>query len=240
MAWARASRSISWDDTLKENRDATQAISASIDSAEWDFGVPQELKALNGTYVTYEITDEATASGLVANSRITISYATDADIFTDTYTALATITSATTVATKGRHFIQVSDGTTTVKFSRIKFRITLDNNSQAVAPPIIYSVVAEAQLMAYSEVWDLVVRIQDEANNERPKGRQWKAHQLMDNLEALAQNKVYVDFVDGERYAEDENRSTTHVVQVEDPQFVIEELDTGEGYCSVRLRAVPV
>lgn len=231
---------VSWDDTLKENRDASQAISATQDSAEWDFGVPQEQKALNGVYVNYEITDNATTSGLVANSRITISYALDAGIFTDTFTALTTMTSATAVLAKGRHFIPVSDGTTTVKFNRIKFRITLDNNGQAVAPPIVYSVVPEAQLLASSEVWDLVVRIQDEANNERPKSRQWKAHQLMDNLEDLAQNKNYVTFIDGIRYAEDENHSTTHVVQVEDPQFVIEDLDTGEGYCQVRLRSVPV
>lgn len=232
---------ISWDDGLKENRDASQAISGTWESSEWDFGVPQEIKALNGVYVNWEITDTSTTSGLVANSRITISYALDSNIFLNTYTDLTTITSATTVAAKGRHFITVSDGSSTIKFNRIKFKVTLDNNSSTtVAPPILYSVVPEVQLMAYSEVWDLILRIQDEADNERPRARQWKAHQLRDNLEDLAQNKAYVTLLDGARYGSKVSEWTSHVVQVEDPQDVIEDLDTGEGYCRVRLRAVPV
>lgn len=232
---------ITWDDSLKENRDSGQPIVGTWDSSEWDYGVPQELKALNGVYVTHDITDGSTASGLIADSRITISYAADEDIFTDTFTDVATITSATTTAHKGRHFLTVSDDDETVKFSRIKFRITLDNNgSSTVAPPILYSAVPEAQLMAYSEVWDLIVRIQDEAHNERPLEREWRAYILYDNLESLATSKEYVELLDGVRYQGDNNRHSTHIVQVEDPHFVLENLDAGEGYCTVRLRSVPV
>jgi len=223
----------SYEDLRRENRDASQAISATHTSAEWDFGVPQELKALIGFYVSYEVTDSGTTSGLVANSRITVSYATDGGSFTDT----TTITSATSVTTKGRHFIGVSDGSSTVKFSRLRVKVTLDNNASAVAPPILYSVVAEAQLMAYAETWDLVVRTRDEDMSRRPTTRQNRGSYLRDNLEDLAQNKAIVTFLDGARY-QDPNHYTTHTVMVEDPIDIIQ--SDAQGVCQVRLRAVPV
>jgi hypothetical protein len=231
---------ISWDDGVKENRDASQAISGTLESGEWDYGLPQEQKALIGFYVTYEVTDPATDSGLLANSRITISYATDEGIsVTPTYTALDVITSTTIVTAKGRHFLPVSDADSTKKFSRLKIKITLDNNSTAVAPPIVYSVVAESQLMAYAETWDLAVRVQDEdANQNHPRSRQVDASVLRDNLLNLAVNKEIVEFQDGARYGPRPNAAfTTHTVMVEDPTDVIDH--GGEGYMQIKLRSVP-
>jgi hypothetical protein len=231
-----------YDDLIKENRDGSQAISATLESGEWDYGVPQEQKALIGFYVTYEVTDSATASGLLADSQITISYATDNDIsVTPSYTDLTTITSATSVTRKGRHFIQVSDAATTEKFTRLKIKLTLDNNSSAVAPPIVYSVVAESQLLAYAETWDLVVKIEDEANNDRPRSRQKEPSFMRDNLISLATNKDIVTFLDGARY-ELNGEYSTHTVIVEDPTDVInkDEDHYAEGFMQLRLRSVPV
>jgi hypothetical protein len=230
----------SYDDSVKENRDASQAIAGSLESGEWDFGVPQEQKALIGFYVTYEVTDAATLSGLSANTRITVSYATDEGIsVTPSYTALDTVTSATEVIHKGRHFIPVSDADTTVSFSRLKIKIALDNNSTAAAPPIVYSVVAEAQLMAYAETWDLVVKVEDEeSGSDHPRSRQNRASFMRDNLLDLAINKQIVSFVDGTRVRFNDT-PTEHTVMVEDPTDIISSPDTAEGYMALKLRAVP-
>jgi hypothetical protein len=106
-----------------------------------------------------------------------------------------------------------------------------------VAPPIIYSVVAEAQLMAYSETWELIVAIENEVDNDRPRSRQVNASVLRDNLLNLALSKEIVLFQDGARY-EPQMGFTEHTVMVEDPTDVIE--NEAEGYMSLRLRAVPV
>ncbi len=231
---------ITWDDLVKENRDDSQAIAASLESGEWDFGVPQEQKALIGFYVTYEVTDPTTTSGLVADSQITVSYSTDEAISAvPTYTALTTITSLTSVTAKGRHFLAVSDEDSTVKFTRLKVKIAIDNNSTAVAPPIVYSVVAEAQLMAYAETWDLTVKVESEKDNDAPRSRLVAASVLRDNLLSLATNKNIVEFLDGARY-EEQMGNTTHVVIVEDPTDVIVSPSLAEGYMKVKLRAVPV
>ena len=231
---------ITYEDLVKENRDASQAVSATVESGEWDFGVPQEQKALVGFYVNYEVTDSATSSGLLANTRITVSYATDSAISASpTYTALTTITSATAVTQKGRHFIAVSDATTTAKFTRLKMKITLDNNSTAVAPPIVYSVVAEAQLLAYAETWEMAVRVQDETGNIRPRSRQSSASVLRDNLLSLATNKDIVTFLDGSRYEKSLGTAyTTHTVTVEDPTDLVGL--NAEGTMRLKLRSVPV
>src|SRR5207344_1734585 len=118
---------------------------------------------------TYKVTDAATTSGLIANSRIKISYSIDDAAYVD----LSVIDSTTEPSgPKGRVFQQVSTGDNTVKFSRLKMKITLDNNSTTVAPPVVFGVTAEAQLMAYAETWDLAVRVEDEDSNERPLTRQ--------------------------------------------------------------------
>ena len=223
----------SYDDLVIQNRDASQSISATLETAEYDFGVPMEQKSLVGFYVTYEITDAATTSGLIANSRIKVEYSLDGAA----YVTAATITSATTpVGAKGRHFLQISTGSSTYKFSRLKLKLTLDNNSTAgVAPPILYGVTAEAQLLAYAETWDLIVRVEDEDSNERPGSRQNEGAFLRDALEDLAQNKNVVTFLDGYRYKQP-NRYTSHVVMVEDPSDEVRSL--GEGVMRVRLRSV--
>jgi hypothetical protein len=222
----------SYDDLEPANRDDSQAISATLETAEWDMGLPMELKALNGFYVTFKVTDSGTTSGLVANSRIKISYSTDDSAYTD----LTVITSATTpTGAKGRVFQQVSTGSSTVLFSRLKVKITLDNNSTAVAPPIVFSVVADTQPMAYAEYWDMVVRVEDENSNERPLSRANDGSFLRDNLEDLATNKSIVTLLDGYRYQQPD-RYTTHTVMVEQIGDDIRTL--GEGVMRVRMRAI--
>src|SRR3990170_1117448 len=222
----------SYADLIPANRDAAQAISSTLETAEWDFGLPMELKALIGFYTTFEITDATTTSGLIANSRIKVSYSIDGGAYTD----LTAITSATTpTGAKGRVFQQVSSGSATKKFTRLKVKVTLDNNSQAVAPPILLGVTAEAQPLAYAETWELVVRTEDEDSNERPGSRQNVGSFLRDNLEDLATNKNIVTFLDGYRYKQN-NTYTTHTVTVEDPIDIIDR--PGEGKTRLRLRAI--
>ncbi len=225
---------ISWDDLKVQNRDASQAIAGNLESAEWDFGLPMETKGLIGFYVTFKVTDAATTSGLIANSRITVSYSAD----DATYVATTTITSATTpTGAKGRVFIAAPTGSNTVKFSRLKVKIALDNNAQAVAPPIVYGVTAEAQPLAYTETWDLVLRVEDETSNERPTTRNFDANTLRDKLNTLVSNKQIVTLLDG--YGDRiPNSYNTHTVVVEDPLHDIRDPDTGNGITRIRLRAV--
>ena len=229
---------ISWDDLEVQSRDDSQAISATLETAEWDFGLPMELKGLLGFYVNFKVTDAATTSGLIANSRITISYKTEgAAAYTDT----TIITSATTpTGVKGRVFIAAPTGTNTVAFNRLKVKITLDNNATAVAPPIHYSTIVEMAPMAYSEVWDLLVRVEDETQNERTTLRANKAPYLRDALEDLVQNKDIVTFLDGSRYPWPHSTAqpgyTTHTVRVESVKDHI--VAGAEGFAQVRLRAV--
>jgi len=225
---------ISWDDLQVENRDASQAIAGNLESAEWHFGLPMETKGLIGFYVTFKVTDSGTTSGLVANSRITVSYSAD----DAAYVATTTITSATTpTGVKGRVFIAAPTGSNTVKFSRLKVKIALDNNSQAVAPPIVYAVTVEAQPLAYTETWDLVLRVEDETSNERPTTRNFDANTLRDKLNTLVTNKQIVTLLDG--YGDRiPNSYNTHTVVVEDPLHDIRDADTGNGITRIRLRAV--
>jgi len=195
-------------------------------------GLPMELKALNGFYITYKVTDSGTTSGLVANSRIKISYSIDDASYVD----LTTITSATTpTGAKGRVFQQVSTGSSTVLFSRLKVKITLDNNAQAVAPPIVFSVVADTQPMAYAEYWDMILKVEDEAQNERPLSHANDGSWLRDNLEDLCTNKAIVTLLDGYRYQQPD-RYTTHTVMVE--QIGDDIVTLGEGKMRVRMRAI--
>lgn len=225
---------IAYDDLEPDNRDSAAGISGQCTTGSWDFGLPMEQKALIGFYVTYKITDAATTSGLIANSRITIAYSTDDGTFTNA----ATITSATTpVGAKGRHFIQISSGSSTTKFMRLAVRITLDNNDTAgVAPPILYGVTVEAQPVAYARIWDLVVRVEDEAQNERPTSRAERASQIHADLVALATNKALVTFLDG---AWNPNPAVydTHAVMVEDPRSALSD-SLANGVMRVRLRSV--
>lgn len=229
---------ISYDDLEVDNRDAGQAISATLETAEWDFGLPLELKALTGFYVTYKVTDSGTTSGLLANSRITVSYSADDATYVDT----TVITSATTpTGAKGRVFIAAPTGSSTVKFTRLKIKITLDNNATAVAPPILFGVMVEAQPVAYKELWDLAIRVEDEAQNDRPTLRANVASYLRDALEDLVQNKNIVTFLDGLRYkfphSSPQPGYSSHTVIVESVSDEIQDT-LAEGVMRVRLRAV--
>jgi hypothetical protein len=223
----------SYDDFVVDNRDAGQAVTGYLETAEWDFGLPMERKALIGFYVNYKVTDATSTSGLLANSRIKVEYSMD----DASYATAATMTSTTTpVGGKGRHFIQISDGTTTSKFTRLKVKITLDNNSQSVAPPVLYAVTVEAQPIAYARIWDLVIQVEDEESNERPASRQNSGYSLHTALTALATNKDLVPFLDG-AWSPNPGVYDTHTVIVEDPRSSLSDR-LANGTMRVRLRSV--
>jgi len=224
----------SYDDLVIENRDSSQSITGTLETAQWDMGLPMEQKALIGFRVTYEITDAATASGLIANSRIKVEYSLDGAA----YATAATITSATSpVGAKGDHFVQLSDGTTTYKFNRLKVRLTLDNNATAgVAPPVLLGVTVEAQPIAYARIWDLAVQVEDEEQNLRPASRAEAGSQIHADLVALATNKDLVTFLDG-AWSDQPAIYDTHTVIVESPRSVLGD-SIGNGTMALRLRSV--
>jgi hypothetical protein len=224
---------LSWDDLLRENRDGTQPIEATVESGTWDFGLPHEIKALTGVYLTFEVTDDDTPSGLVADSRVTVSYSVDGGAFVD----LQTVDSTTESIIKGRTFQLISDGDATVTFTRLKLKATLDNNETSdTQPPVVFSVTAEAQLVAYAETWDLVLQLEDEPGHERPSHRQVRADELRDNLLELVTNRAFVTFLDGGRYTLP-GVFSTHTVILEDPTDIID--TQAQGTMRLRLRAVP-
>jgi hypothetical protein len=225
---------ISWDDLLRENRDGTQPIEATVESATWDFGLPHEIKALTGIYLTFEVSDDDTASGLVEDSRVTVSYSVDGGAFV----ALDTVDADTESIIKGRTFQLISDGDDTVTFSRLKLKATLDNNSTSdTQPPVVFSVTAEAQLVAYAETWDLIVQLEDEDGHERPSSRQVRADELRDDLLELVTNRAFVTLLDGARYTLP-GVFSTHTVILEDPTDIID--TQAQGTMRLRLRSVPV
>jgi hypothetical protein len=225
---------ISWDDLLRENRDGLQPIEATVESATWDFGLPHEIKALTGMYVTFEVTDNDTASGLVEDSRVTVSYSVDGGAFVD----LPTVDATTESIIKGRTFQLISDGDATVTFTRLKLKATLDNNETSdTQPPVVFSVTAEAQLVAYAETWDLIVQLEDEEHAERPSSRQVRADELRDDLLSLVTDRAFVTLLDGARYTLP-GVFSTHTVIVEDPTDIID--TQAQGTMRIRLRAVPV
>ncbi len=223
-----------YDDLEVQNRDDSQSISATLETAEWDFGLPMETKSFNRVIVNFKVTDTGTTSGLVANSRIRIDYSADDASYTQIG---STITSATTPSgTKGRVVLAAPTGTSTVLFTRLKIKITLDNNSSAVAPPILYSVQVEAEPAAYEEVWDLALRVDDEeTSNERPINRNKRGHQLRTLLNTIKTNKDTVTFLDG--FTDPYNNTTSsHTVRIDDLDHDVRA--DGTGVTRVRIRAI--
>jgi len=225
------------------SRESVGTVTGFFESPQYNFAQPHLTKGLVGFYAVWTVEDATTTSGLLANQRITIEYAVDGG----TYTALTAITSATTPSSgvKGRHFIAVPSGSTTVKFFNLKVKVTLDNNaSTGVKPPILESVIAVALPVDFVNLWQLALDLRDEDSTQpernRVVNRGAKASVLRDLLRAIATNRKAVTFVDGYRYAGRAGfgtQSSSHTVFLEVMQDSIDR--NAEGVMRVRLRELP-
>lgn len=212
-----------------ETRESVGSLSYTLDSGTWDFDQPHVSKGLAGFHVVWQV-EGTTTSGLLANQRITVSYAADGG----SYVNCTPVTSATTPSSgvKGRHFVAVTTGSSTPKFHNLKVRVTLDNNAtNGVKPPILCSVTPEAIPFEDRETWTLALRCKD----DRETGS--RGDLLRDNLRTLKSSRAAVTFLDGYRYPKEKQASSSHVVFVDALEDVI--VRAGEGTVRVRLVAVP-
>lgn len=224
-----------WQSDEPADRESVGSLSHSQFSPTWDYGFPFDTKTLSGFHVMFE--------PLLANQRITMSYSLDGAA----YVATTVITSATAGSSSGRVFVPVATGANDPKFSRLKCKLAVDNNSTSgVKQPIVYAYSPEVSLLNYDEIWDLVVRVKDEHQQRgRPTDRAMNGSWIRDNLETLATQKKIVTFKDGSRYADKPNHSSTHTVRVVSVSDAIirtgnEKDRSAEGTCTVRLKAIPI
>lgn len=229
---------VSYDDDEPDNRQAgnsTSAITSPLLHGEHDFDVPFEAKRLNGFHLGYKVENTGTTSGLKAGQSIKIEYSIDGG----SYVTAATVDSSTTPSSgvQGRHFVAVSSGSSTTKFFSIRVRTSLTGTRTGgvdIQPPINYALTVEAELAAYTEVWDLLVRVKDEQPQTRPSNRSWHGPTTRGYLEDLVQNRNQVTFRDGYRY-QARGSYDSYSVTVDGAIDVIER--HAEGVMRVRLRA---
>lgn len=220
---------IRWNDDEPANRitSVSGGYSADLESGKWDNGYPFELKILWGVHVTFE--------PLGANQRITVSYSIDGN----SYVSFGTITSATAGNSQGRVFLPLTGvGSDTKKYYNLKIKVTLDTNSTAsVQPPILNGISPESTLANYREVWDVLVRLKEEdQDNARPVSRAESGDSLRDYLFDVMDNKQLITFLDGYRYRRQPDRYSSHVVKIAQIDDTIE--GVGEGTALVRLVAI--
>lgn len=215
------------------------SLNYHADSPEHDFGYPNDLKALLGFRVSFW-PEGATTSGLVVDQRIRVQYALD-DGPSPTFTTAATITSSTTPVNSTLGKVTIDLTSSTLKFTRLRVRILVDNTSNAsagtVKPPIVWAVTAESELLAYDEMYDLVLRIKDEENQTRRTNPKSKASLQRDVLVTAKKNRSFVAFIDGYLYREKGRVAATQTVMIDDLEDVIDR--NAEGIMRVRLRVVP-
>jgi hypothetical protein len=139
------------------DRESVGSLTDSIESGEYDFGFPMEVKTVQGFHVTFK--------PLIANQRITVAYQFDQA----GYTSSTVITSATTGASKGRVFVPVS---TVNQGYRLKVKVTVDNNATTgVLQPILYGVTVEARVLNYTDVFEMYLRVKDETQSAKGHAR---------------------------------------------------------------------
>lgn len=223
-------RLLSYDDDEPGNRQgstSTNDYTSTLESGDWDYNLPFEQKALMGFDVSYV--------PLTTGQSFQVSYSLDGA----NYVATTAITSAHADAAKGRTFIQVSDGTTTTKFTSMRVKVSVTGTRTAAVnykPPILLALSTESQLITYDQVWDLVVRLKDDQTRQKPGKRQSKGSTARDWLLSVVANKSVVTFLDGYRY-QLPGVYTTHTVTIEDPEDII--VRKGEGSMRLRLRSIP-
>lgn len=221
-----------YQDDEEANRETVGTKSDIVYSAAHTYGFPMDAKNLIGFHISYK-TEDSTTSGLVAGQTIDVAYRLDNGSWVDSAQQITSATTPTDV--KGRKFIPIATSSSQVKFFRLEVRLTI-GSSNGVKDPIVYGVVAEAELLPRNETWQLTLRVKDEPDsNARPITRRWLGSQIRDYLEDLVQNKSVVTFLDGYRYKQNKSY-TTHSVTVEDWKDVIDR--KGEGSIQVQLRSV--
>jgi hypothetical protein len=195
-------------------------VDGRMESAAWDFDLPEEEKQLDGFHVLSDANGTKT---------VQVYYQDDED---------GTWTSAGTATTGFHNYLQVSDASGTVNFRTLRVRV--DPKTGAT----VYAVSARVQVNTYQEEWQLILDLTDEevdrAGDRRRRDSQYKGWQLRDYLHTLATNKTVVTFLDGARYpareGDDPDKYSTHTVTVTVPADIITK--AGEGYMVARLKSV--
>jgi hypothetical protein len=221
---------LAYDDDEPANRQASTATNNAVTTLEvgdYDFGMPFDQKALLGFDVLFK--------PLTTGQSFMLSYSLDGG----TYTDLPAVDWTSPDASKGRTYVTVSNGASTAKFGRMRWKITLTGarvTGTDHTPPIIYNVSTECALLSYDELWELIIRLKDDKPRTRGSSRQVKGSTARDFLFNAAVSKAVLTFLDGYRY-KDPGHYSTHTVVVDDVQDII--IRKGEGSCKLRLRAVP-
>ena len=220
-------RMLSYQDEEPLNRQAGTATNSAVTKLEigdYDYNMPFDQKALLGFDVLF--------APLTTGQSFTLEYSTDGAA----YVSAGTVTSASADAAKGRTYVTVSTGSSTVKFGRMRYRITLTGTSTNL-PPILYNVTVEGALLAYDEIWELRLKVKDEDNRARPGGRKVDGAKIRDWLFTAQNNHSVVTFLDGYYYKQPGQYKTNTVVidQIED--YIIR---IAEGTLYIKLRSVPV
>lgn len=198
-----------------------------LTSPRHDFNIPYQQKLLMGFNVTYD--------ALTTGQSFQIEYNLDNS---GSWTSAGTVDYNHADAAKGRTYVAVSSTASTVKFTRMRWRITLTGarvSSTNYKPPIVYDVAAEALMSGYEETWDLLLRIKDEGGSTRRSKGSFKGSQLRDFILDTAASQTVVSFLDGYRY-QNPGSYTTHSVIVEDPIDKIHR--NGESSLRVTLRKI--
>jgi hypothetical protein len=189
-------------------------------SSAHDFGYPQDEKVLLGFHV---VADPSIAAGT-----IDLDYQIDE---TGTW-----VDSGTDTAAGSKHtYMTISDGSSTVKFRTLRFRMNGSSGARC------FSVYARAYINSKQEVWRLKLDLRNEPGTTRkPSNRASAALKLRDNLRTLATAGNVVTFKDGTRKRRKSSTAdtgyTSHTVLVEFPKSSV---DSGrEGTCEVILRSV--
>lgn len=198
----------------------TPAGSWDWTSSAHDFGYPQDEKVLLGFHV---VNDPSVAAGTV-----------DLDYQIDE--SGSWVDSGTDCAAGSKHtYMQISDGSSTVKFRTLRFRLNGSSGAR------VLSAYARVYINSKQEVWRLKLDLDNEPGTKRrPSNRTANSTKLRNNLHTLVSDGNVVTFLDGRRRVRKSSTSgtgyTSHTVLVEFPKDAV---DTGrEGAAEVILRSV--
>lgn len=203
-----------WD--TDDNPSAT--VDGRMESGSWDMDLPEDEKILDGIHVL----------GQVNSGSIDVYYQDDED---------GTWTSAGSVTSGFHNYLPVSS-TSSVPFRTLRVRVDPINGAE------VYAVSARYRVNSYTESWDLLLDLTDEATDQN-RGRRRRSHedrgwQLRQYIRSIAEAKDVVTFLDGTPYpqgdGDDPDKYNTHYVVVDILADRIEQ--PGEGSMVVRLRSV--
>ncbi len=222
---------LAYDDDEPINRQGSTATGDAITNLEvgdYDFDMPFDQKVLLGFDVMFK--------PLTTGQSFQLSYSLDGA----SYVTTTAVTSVSADAAKGRTYVTVSSNSSTVKFGRMRWKITLTGARTGgvnYLPPIIYNVTSECMLMTYDEMWDLVLRFKDEKPGTRMSTHKVKGSTLRDFLFTSANAKTVLAFVDGYVYSDPGHTKSSVDVVIDSIEDIA--IRNGEGSCKIRLRKVP-